>query len=460
MKQRLLAEIVWLDKLLDDFVLFIEKENFKINTNQKILIWKSLNEIRIVDEKKVFSVFSSIIVKNGNDFYDFKKVFKEFFKTTSLEQVKETYRDSEEKIYGNSFLNTVLSSYKLNKYNYNMSVKTFILNNKNRNDRLIRLAVSNLDKVSINNFGLSFNKLKQSLNLEDLENDILLFKSELKKTSASSSEIDEIINKIMSNLRQFKKNIRTSLKSVISSREPEFKKGIALDLALTDLSLIEESAKKLAEKFKNKKSKKVKKSNNGFINIKKTLNKSISYNGVPFERVLKKQKFKKRELIILVDLSDSVKKYSKLILYYIYSLNKFFNNIKTFTFISEAKDISDKFIAGASFEEISLYLNEGGNSDYNSSFNSFNKNFTSSLNRNVIFIIIDDARNNYISPDLKDIIDIQKKVRDLIWLNPENRMFWNTTDSNMIEYQRVIKNSFQIRTLSDLEMFSKNIILK
>ena len=450
---------MWLDNLLEDFIIYLQNKNFIIPPENKILLVKAIKSIDITDKKQVFALTYSIIVKNKNELKIFTEIFSTFFDNLNSKN-NINYTSPKNLTENNSILDSVLSSYKLNKYTYNSRVKAFILNDENRLDRLIRLAVSNLNEININNFGLSFNQVKNTLNINQLEEDIKIIEKELKK-HATNEEVEEIINKIMLKLKNFKKNIRIAVKTnAINNKNTHLEIDFNNNEKIYWPS-IETSAKKLIEKLKKKKSKRFKKSQRGILNIYKTLNKSVAYNHIPLKRYYKKKKLKKRELIIVADISDSVRKYSKMMLYYIYSLNTFFKEIKTFTFISEIKEITQNFNENKSFESIMTEsLNEGGNSDYNSSFESFAKKHHSYFNKNVILIIIGDARNNYIPADLKNIIEIQKKVREIVWLNPDNKLFWNTTDSNMEDYQRIISSTFQIKTIKDIEKFSESIIFR
>jgi uncharacterized protein with von Willebrand factor type A (vWA) domain len=456
---------VWLDNLLKDFIAFIQKNNFIITPSEKISILNAISQIDITNKKKLFSIFYSIIVKDKVELDKFTFLFDTFFENIDF-QKKDNIEYKDNNSSNNSIIDTTLSSYKFNKYDYASSIKYFILNDNNRIDRLIRLAVSNLSSLDIQNMGNSFNQIKNSLSIDKLEDDIDLFKKELIKKGASSLEIDDIINKMIKNLKLFKKKIRLKLKEKLLEKNNTLnilakKDTNIIDIENIDINILEKSAQKIVEKLKKKKKKRFKNSKRGTLNMRKTLNKSISYNQIPFQRVYKKQKQKQRKLIILADASDSVKKYSQIVLYFIYSLNIFFKNIKTFAFISDIEDVTNNFKENTSFSDSILnIINKGGNSDYNSSFDSILNNYSKDLDHDVILIVIGDGRNNYISADLTSLIKIQKKVKEIIWLNPDNKFFWNTADSNIELYQKVVDKIYQIRTIEDIESLSEEIIFK
>ena len=49
-------------------------------------------------------------------------------------------------------------------------------------------------------------------------------------------------------------------------------------------------------------------------------------------------------------------------------------------------------------------------------------------------IVLGDARNNYNLPHEWVLKEIKQRAKQLIWLNPENRMTWGFGDSEMDRY--------------------------
>ncbi len=457
---------MWLDKLVNDFFSFLEQQKFIITANEKVLIIKSLPYIDISEKEQFYSLLFSFIIKNKMDLDNFSYLFDIFFKNVDFKKKGNVKYNDLNSSGSTGILESVVSSYKFNKYNYGATLKYFILNDKIRMDRLIRLAVSNLDSIEINNQGSFFNKVKNSLNIDSLEKEIEIFKSELIKKGASVSDINEIINKIIRNLKDFKKKIRLEIKKEekkhrSSGANSDIVSRQEIEISNSDIRLLEDISKKIIEKLKKKKAKRYKRSSSGILDIRKTIHKSVCYNQIPLKRIYKKQKKKKRNLIIFTDMSDSVKKYSGIILYFIYSLNKFFGMLETFTFISEVENITPVFKKKLSFNDFFYEINSrGGNSDYNSAFEIFLNKYGDSLDRNTIFIIIGDARNNYMKTDLRSLISIQKKVKEIIWLNPESKLMWGTSDSNMDIYEKIVHKVYQAKTIDDIEKFASEIIFK
>ena len=56
------------------------------------------------------------------------------------------------------------------------------------------------------------------------------------------------------------------------------------------------------------------------------------------------------------------------------------------------------------------------------------------MNKRTTVIVLGDARNNYNLPHEWVLRDVQQRAKQVIWLNPENRMTWGFGDSEMDRY--------------------------
>ena len=65
-------------------------------------------------------------------------------------------------------------------------------------------------------------------------------------------------------------------------------------------------------------------------------------------------------------------------------------------------------------------------------------------------IVLGDARNNYNLPHEWVLKDIQQRAKQVIWLNPENRMTWGFGDSEMDRYPPYCDVVEECRNLNQL----------
>ena len=67
-----------------------------------------------------------------------------------------------------------------------------------------------------------------------------------------------------------------------------------------------------------------------------------------------------------------------------------------------------------------------------------------------IVILLGDGRNNYNLPHEWVLRDVQQRAKQVIWLNPENRMTWGFGDSEMDRYAPYCTVVEECRNLNQL----------
>ena len=65
-------------------------------------------------------------------------------------------------------------------------------------------------------------------------------------------------------------------------------------------------------------------------------------------------------------------------------------------------------------------------------------------------IVLGDARNNFNSPRVDLVKELQRRARRLIWLNPELESQWGTDDSDMLDYIPCCDAVYPVRNLAQL----------
>ncbi len=65
-------------------------------------------------------------------------------------------------------------------------------------------------------------------------------------------------------------------------------------------------------------------------------------------------------------------------------------------------------------------------------------------------IVLGDGRNNFNDPALDTFGRLARRVRRVIWLNPEYPAQWGSGDSDMLDYAPLCSAVYQTRSLSQL----------
>ncbi|MGC5198887.1 VWA domain-containing protein, partial [Aphanothece microscopica] len=95
----------------------------------------------------------------------------------------------------------------------------------------------------------------------------------------------------------------------------------------------------------------------GRINLRRTIRRSISYGGEPINLYYRAQKPKRQRLIIVLDVSGSMDKYSFFLLRFVFALRQNFRQLEAFIFSTKLIRISE-ILAGNRLDYASEVLTQ------------------------------------------------------------------------------------------------------
>ena len=202
----------------------------------------------------------------------------------------------------------------------------------------------------------------------------------------------------------------------------------------------------------------------GTLDVKKTLRRAASYQGIPMELHFRHRPLRKAKIVALCDVSGSVWSAARFMLNMLYSLQDCFTQVRSFIFVAGMVEVTDVFEAHEINQAIDKILKEvdieyNAATDYGLTLRQFKQNYLDILNQKTTVIIIGDARSNYGNPEEKILGEIRERSRRVVWLNPETKMFWNTGDSEMRAYQAHCDEVRPCQNLNQLLDFITSLVL-
>ena len=226
-------------------------------------------------------------------------------------------------------------------------------------------------------------------------------------------------------------------------------------LSEEEIRRMQEAVTKLARRLRNVVSIRRKRARRGKFDSNDTLRKNLQYGGVPFRIVFDRKRKEKPQVMVLCDVSDSVRNVSRFMLQFVYSLQDLYSKVRSFIFVAEVgeitrlfqeRDINAAIDAALHGEVINVYAH----SDFGRAFKAFHRDFLPAVNKRTTVIILGDGRNNYNLPHDWVLKDVQQRAKQVIWLNPENKMTWGFGDSEMDRYAPYCTLVEECRNLNQL----------
>lgn len=185
--------------------------------------------------------------------------------------------------------------------------------------------------------------------------------------------------------------------------------------------------------------------------------------GIPARLVFRHKRPQRPDVVVLCDVSDSVRNVSRLMLLFVHTLQSRFTKVRSFAFVSDVGEITQHFkdVDASRAVDVAVAgqaINVYANSNYGRAFALFAKNHLGSITRRTTVLIIGDGRNNYNPPHVWALKELQKRAQRVVWISPEDRPAWGIGDSEMPLYEKAVDQVVVVQTLEELEAAAEKIV--
>lgn len=293
----------------------------------------------------------------------------------------------------------------------------------------------------------------------------------LRERGLDASSLEIVSRQLSKKLREIEEAARRYVEEQARLHEARGKKASGdaapLDRSFGELSREElektqAAVRRLAERLKSRLARRERERRRGSLNVRRTLRRNMALGGVFAELVFRRRRPQRPEVMVLCDISDSVRNVSRLMLLFVHTLQSRYSKVRSFAFVSDIGEITEAFrevgasqavdpaVAGKS---VNLY----GNSNYGRALAHFCRNHLGEVSRRTTVLVIGDGRNNYNVANVWALKEIARRARRVVWICPEERSSWSIGDSEMELYEKAVSEVVVVRNLGDLESVADRI---
>ena len=270
-------------------------------------------------------------------------------------------------------------------------------------------------------------------------------------------------------LRQLEEAARRVADREQKARDPEQKAEKSLmhrnlaSLTPDEVARMRTVVRRLAERLKARLSRRRKTRRKGALSVRRTLRKNLATGGEPYKLVFRSKRPERPDIMVLCDVSDSVRNVSRLMLQFVYTLQELYARVRSFVFVSDIGEITHLFkkmdvSAAIDLATAGKVINLSANSNYGHALKLFYSTWLGGITRRTTVIIIGDGRTNYNPPNAWVLGEIKRKCRRLIWLCPEEQHSWGFGDSEMPLYARHCHRVSSVRSVDDLARVASELM--
>jgi uncharacterized protein with von Willebrand factor type A (vWA) domain len=305
-------------------------------------------------------------------------------------------------------------------------------------------------------------RMLQQMGFAHLEEQLQQLQQKLQEMGMSQDAINKLMGVVEANREALSQQVAQQVGLQIAqerANRPEELHGSDLmhkpfqSLTEEEANQLRQEVQRLVTQLRSRAALRRKRGSRGKFDSKATIRANQRYGGVPVELRFKKRKLKP-SLVLICDVSTSMRSVAEFMLRLIYELQDQVAKARSFAFNSDMQEISVTLSGNRAAEAVTavLYGIPPGYyaTDLGHSLNTFYQNWLDSINGRTTVVIVGDGRNNYNSPRLDLVKDVQRRAKQLIWFNPEHQRQWGTGDSDMWQYAPLCDAVYVVRNLAQL----------
>jgi hypothetical protein len=195
----------------------------------------------------------------------------------------------------------------------------------------------------------------------------------------------------------------------------------------------------------------------GRVDSGRTMRRNMRFDGVPFNPVTVRRTEDRPRLVVLADVSLSVRATARFTLHLVHGLQDLFGQVRSFVFVADLVETTELFADHPAEQALGTVfggdlLDVDTNSNYGLAFGQFLDEHGSAVNRRTTVLVLGDARGNGNDPNIEAFVEITRRARETIWLTPEARYSWGLGRCDLPAYAEYCDRVRVVRDLTGLEL--------
>jgi hypothetical protein len=289
-------------------------------------------------------------------------------------------------------------------------------------------------------------RMKKALQFKEVQRAFAELAEMLTQLGMDKERVDQLTRMLAANQQSMEDQLRQYSGQRIVENMSEQPHPISMDgllnrpfntLSEGEMDRLRKEVQRLANALKTRIALRQKRARSGQLDAKATIRANLKHGSIPIE-LKHRDKTLKPKLVVICDVSTSMRFCSELMLSLLYQLQDLIHKTHAFAFINRLEYVSPDFYGKTANDAVSFVLERmpAGyyNTDLGTSLEGFHKDYLSTIDSRTTLILVGDGRNNYNDPQIELFNRITRRCRRTIWINPEPAALWGSGDSDMMKY--------------------------
>lgn len=460
---------------LSEFAALLRQNGLRVSPGELADASAALGLLGLEQRAVTHAALRATLVKRGRDASVFDRLFSLYF--GGLGQLLEGLERSliEQLAEEGSFSAEMIEklAYQLSQRSLSLLARAVLEGDVAQLSKLLRGAALQVNLGGIQNQfqeGFYARRLGAAIGTTGLAGELKALEDDLRARGLDPAGLELVSRRLAGALRKLEGVVQKLVGQELESRRvTQQRKAQTLTernfslLSAEEIASTQTAVRRLAERLKARIAQRQRSRRRGALSVRRTLRRNLSSGGVPMKPVFRQKKAQRPEVIILCDVSDSVRNVSRLMLLFVYTLQSLFGRVRSFAFVSDLGELTHYFRghnATQAVEEaltgkaVSLFAN----SNYGRALALFTKDFLGAVTRRTTVIVIGDGRNNHNTANAWALRDIKLRAKRLVWICPEAKSSWGLGDSEMYLYASACTQTAVVTNLAELEEIAADLI--
>ena len=226
---------------------------------------------------------------------------------------------------------------------------------------------------------------------------------------------------------------------------------------------VRQALRQLADKLRGQARVRARRAQRGRLEPHRTIRKSLRTLGVPLEVARKHRRRDMPRLVVLCDVSDSVRQASRFLLELVCAMQELFDRSRSFVFVGDVAEVTELFRHEQ--PSVALAMALGGSvidtreaSSYGRALRVFDTRFADAVDGRTTLVVLGDGRTNHRPHGGEVLARIRSRAKRVLWLCPEPKSRWGVGDSAMPLYASIASQTFEVQSAADLEVAARELV--
>ena len=462
-------------RLVDELLWSLRRADFTVSTAQAIDVVRALSAVGLERRDRVRECIAAVVVDRESDRARFDRSFDAFFASRGPGQGTLWDRLADQG-FGDAELDALRELLELLTEGQadGLAPLRLLLERGAELDRVLALAglARSIDAHSGAQIGFLGHRLLAQMGAGRARGSLQQLRARL--VDALGARGDLLSDALARELDRSEEEVRGHVRGTYETRldqlaqqsgSPRAETTPFSSLSDAEIEDVRRAVRRLADRLRGGARVRRRRASRGRIDAHATIGRALRTGGVPLHLVRRTRRRDRPKLVLLCDVSDSVRAAAAFLLEFVYAVQELFSRARSFVFVSELGETTDLFAMQPVRVAIAHawgggVVRSGDNSNYGRALQAFEREILPTLDRRTTVVVLGDGRTNFHDAAPEVLGRIRERCRALLWLCPEPRGQWSQGDSAMALYAPQCTAVYEARCAADLEKVARVLVAR